>query len=70
MQVGDLTKLTSFVTNKQEQHESNSRVDGSVTAEDAGEGAAIVNASTNGRSHAGAELGYEQDNNDKVNQKK
>ncbi|KAM8710186.1 hypothetical protein ACLKA7_016907 [Drosophila subpalustris] len=60
-----LSEIEQIVRMSREQHESNSRVDGSVTAEDAGEGAAIVNASTNGRSHAGAELGYEQDNNDK-----
>ncbi|XP_034481456.1 rho guanine nucleotide exchange factor 25 isoform X3 [Drosophila innubila] len=60
-----LSEIEQIVRMSREQHESNSRVDGSVTSEDAGEGAAIVNASTNGRSHAEAESGYEQDNNDK-----
>ncbi|KAH8365464.1 hypothetical protein KR093_001054 [Drosophila rubida] len=46
-----LSEIEQIVRMSREQHESNSRVDGSVTAEEAGEGAAIVNASTNGRSH-------------------
>lgn len=62
------SKLTTFdpflllLLQIQEQHESNSRVDGIVTGEEAG----LDGACTNGRVRSGVELGFEQDNNDKV----
>lgn len=49
----------------QKQHESNSRVDGIVTGEESGlDGGG--GACTNGRARSGVDLGFEQDNNDKV----
>ncbi|XP_064541124.1 triple functional domain protein isoform X2 [Drosophila montana] len=56
-----LSEIEQIVRMSREQHESNSRADGSVAGEAGGEGPAADNAATNGR----AELGFVQDNNDK-----
>ncbi|XP_030560757.1 triple functional domain protein isoform X1 [Drosophila novamexicana] len=56
-----LSEIEQIVRMSREQHESNSRVDGSVAGEAGGEGTGADNAATNGR----AELGFVQDNNDK-----
>ncbi|KRG05585.1 triple functional domain protein isoform X2 [Drosophila mojavensis] len=60
-----LSEIEQIVRMSREQHESNSRVDGSAAGEAGSEGAAIDNAATNGRAHSNAELGFVQDNNDK-----
>ncbi|KAH8395569.1 hypothetical protein KR222_000041 [Zaprionus bogoriensis] len=58
-----LSEIEQIVRMSREQHESNSRVDGSVSGEEVGDGGG--GACTNGRARSGAELGFEQDNNDK-----
>ncbi|XP_023159641.2 rho guanine nucleotide exchange factor 25 isoform X3 [Drosophila hydei] len=60
-----LSEIEQIVRMSREQHESNSRVDGSVAGEAGNEGAATDNTATNGRAHTNAELGFVQDNNDK-----
>ncbi|XP_033149273.1 rho guanine nucleotide exchange factor 25 [Drosophila busckii] len=56
-----LSEIEQIVRMSREQHESNSRGDGIAV----GEEALDASASTNGRAHGAADLGFEQDNNDK-----